>query len=131
MAAEARELIGDRPKISLKLSFALERSIRAATRGASPGERATDEIERCLDLAIAMFEEGGRDAPDQVQPLVRLQPLMRNYQSLMSFDAAIENSPDDVDSLWQRSEVLRRLGYASRADEDWQHAAQLVAAALA
>src|SRR5262249_9538741 len=98
MAAEARELAGGRPKVLLNLSFALERSIRAATRGAAQDYQPTAEVEHCLDLAIAMFQEGARGAPDQVESLLKTQPIMRNYQALMSLDADIEKNADNVEA---------------------------------
>lgn len=131
IAAEARELANGRPAVLLNLSWALERSVRGATRGAALDDQETAAIERCLDLALAMFEEGARGAPDRLEAFVRPRPNMRTYQSLLPFDAELAKNVDNVDALSQRSELLRQLGYVRRAEADRRQAIALVDAAIA
>jgi len=130
IAIEQRELCAGRPRQLLDLSWELQRSIWAATRGVVLDDEGTAVAERCLDVSIAAFEEGARGAPDQLESFIRLRHGTRNYETLLKLDSDLDKNPDNVDMLWQRSLLLRQLGHQRRAMKDWDHAIELVEARL-
>lgn len=131
MAAEARELADGRPQVLLNLSWALEQSVRGATRGAALDDEAKAAVERCLDLALAMFQEGAKGAPERVVSFLKPRPGMGDYQALLTLEGELAKDADNVDALLQRCELLDRLGRFRHAEADRLHAFQLLDAALA
>jgi serine/threonine protein kinase len=130
IALEQKELCDGRHGPLLDLTWEIQRSIWAATRGAMLDDDAKHALERCLNLAIAVFEQGAQGAPDQLESFVRAHAGMRNYETVMRLNSDLAKNPDNVDALTQRSALLHQLGHSRQASADWDRAAQLLVAKL-
>lgn len=130
IALEHRELCDGRPPQLLALAWDLQRSVWAATRGNTLADEAKEEAERCLDLALDVFKEAARSAPDQVGPFIRTHNGMGYYQTLIKLEGDLEKNPENLNALLERCGLWRQIGHQSREHADWNRAMQLLDAKL-
>jgi eukaryotic-like serine/threonine-protein kinase len=130
IAQEQRELCQDRPAALLALAFTIDQAVRAATRGAELDDEGQAAVQRCLDLAIDLFQQGVKSDPSKLKAFIRSHPQMADYETLLTLCETLQKDEGDARALVHRSTALRHLGHISRADLDTSRAANLLDAKL-